>query len=108
MAYETKKEIENAYLVGVLFSNKEDVEVSLKELKSLSETAGLNVVGQNYQLVRQVTPATLIGSGKLEEIKNELEMLNVNVVVFDYELTGSQARNLSDYLNVKVIDRITL
>lgn len=108
MAYETKKEIENAYLVGVIFSNKEDVEVSLKELKSLSETAGLNVIGQNYQLVRQVTPATLIGSGKLEEIKTELESLNVNVVVFDYELTGSQARNLSDYLNVKVIDRITL
>lgn len=108
MAYETKKEIENAYLVGVIFSNKEDVEVCLKELKSLSETAGLNVVGQNYQLIRQVTPATLIGSGKLEEIKNELETLNVNVVVFDYELTGSQARNLSDYLNVKVIDRITL
>ena len=108
MAYLTEKQTENAYLVGVIFSNKEQVEISLKELKSLSETAGINVVGQTYQLIRQVTPATLIGSGKLEEIKNEIESLNVNVVVFDYELSGSQARNLSDYLNVKVIDRITL
>ena len=108
MSYQTQKEIENAYLVGVAFSNKDDIEYSLKELKNLCETAGLNVVGQNYQLVRAVTPATLIGSGKLEEIKEEIKDLNVNVIVFDYELSGSQVRNLSDYFEVKVIDRITL
>ena len=108
MAYQTKKEIEKAYLVGVAFSNKDDVEYSLKELKNLCETAKLEVVGQTFQIVRTVTPATLIGSGKLEEIKLEIENLGVNVVVFDYQLSGSQVRNLSDYLNVKVIDRITL
>lgn len=108
MLTETKKIIENAYLVGVIFSNKENVELSLKELKSLCETAGLNVVGQNYQLVRQVTPATLIGSGKIEEIKQQLNDINASVVVFDYELSGSQVRNLSDIFGVKVIDRITL
>ncbi len=108
MAYETKKLIEKAYLVGVIFSNKEDVDMSLIELKSLCETAGLIVVGQTYQLVRQVTPATLIGTGKVEEIKQEIEKNGANVVVVDYELSGSQARNLSDIFNVKVIDRITL
>ncbi len=108
MAYETKKLIEKAYLVGVIFSNKEDVDMSLIELKSLCETAGLMVVGQTYQLVRQVTPATLIGTGKVEEIKQEIEKNGANVVVVDYELSGSQARNLSDIFNVKVIDRITL
>ena len=108
MAYDTKKEVEKAYLVGVVFSNKEDVQISLNELASLCETAGLMVVGSNFQLVRQITPATLIGSGKLEEIKNEIENNGANVVVFDHELSGSQARNLSDFLNVKVIDRITL
>lgn len=108
MAFETKKIVESAYLVGVTFSNKDDVTYSLKELESLCETAGLEVLGQTSQYVRQVTPATLIGSGKLEEIKNEIENLGVNVVVFDHELSGSQARNLSDFLNVKVIDRITL
>jgi GTPase len=108
MLTETKKIIENAYLVGVTFSNKENVELSLLELKSLCETAGLVVVGKNYQMIRQVTPATLIGSGKIEEIKSELEQNNASVVVFDYELSGSQVRNLSDIFGVKVIDRITL
>lgn len=108
MFTETKKVIENAYLVGVTFSNKENVDLSLKELKSLCETAGLNVVGQDFQMVRKVTPATLIGSGKIDEIKVELEKNNVNVVVFDYELSGSQVRNLADIWGVKVIDRITL
>ncbi len=108
MAYETKKIAEKAYLVGVIFSNKEDVDMSLTELESLCETAGLKVVGQTYQLVRQITPATLIGTGKVEEIKQEIEKNGANVVVVDYELSGSQARNLSDIFNVKVIDRITL
>lgn len=108
MAYLTKQESENAYLVGVSLSNKDDIEISLKELKSLCETAGLNVVGHTFQYIRQITPSTLIGSGKVEDIKKEVENNNANVVVVDYELSGSQVRNLTDCLNVKVIDRITL
>ena len=104
----TEKQIEKAYLVGVVFSNKDDALYSLTELKNLCETAGLNVVGKNWQYVRQVNPATIIGSGKLEEIKAEIVLNGATVVVFDCELTGSQTRNLSDYFGVKVIDRITL
>ena len=104
----TEKQIEKAYLVGVVFSNKDDALYSLTELKNLCETAGLNVVGKNWQYVRQVNPATIIGSGKLEEIKAEIVLTGTTVVVFDCELTGSQTRNLSDYFGVKVIDRITL
>ena len=106
--HSTDKVKEKAYLVGVIFSKKENVEYQLEELSRLSETAGIEVLGQTYQLVREVAPATLIGSGKLEEIKLEIEKLGVNVVIFDHELTGSQCKNLSDYLEVKVIDRITL
>lgn len=108
MAYNTQKEKEKAYLVGIVFSNQEDVQVSLKELERLAETAGLDVVGQNYQQIRQVTPATLIGSGKVEEIKQEIENSGANVAIVDYELTGAQVRNLSDEWGIKVIDRITL
>ncbi|MBQ3494814.1 MAG: GTPase HflX [Clostridia bacterium] len=108
MAYNTEKIIEKAFLVGVTFSNKENVEISLKELKRLAETAGVEVVGSNFQQIRQVTPATLIGTGKVEEIGIEIEQTGANVVVVDHELTGAQARNLSDIWNVKVIDRITL
>ena len=104
----TEKQIEKAYLVGVAFSNKDDIDYSLTELKNLCETAGLSVVGKNWQYVRQVNPATIIGSGKLEEIKAEVISNGASVVVFDCELTGSQTRNLSDYFSVKVIDRITL
>ena len=108
MAFSTQKEKEKAYLVGVIFSNQEDVQVSLKELERLSETAGLDVVGKNFQLIRQVTPATLLGSGKVEEIKQEIENAGANVAIVDYELTGAQVRNLSDEWGVKVVDRITL
>ncbi len=104
----TQKQIENAYLVGVIFSNRDDVEYSLKELNNLCETAGLLVKGKNWQYVRQINPATVIGSGKLQEIKDEIDSNDVNVVIFDCELTGSQIRNLAEYFGVKVIDRITL
>ena len=104
----TQKQIEKAFLVGVAFSNKDDVSYSLVELKSLCETAGLEVVGEDWQYVRQVTPATVIGSGKLEQINEEIKSNGTTVVVFDCELSGSQIRNLSDYFDIKVIDRITL
>lgn len=108
MYYSTKKEVEKAVLVGVIHSNKEDVDSQLKELKRLAESAGVETVGSTYQLIREVTPATLIGSGKVEEIAGIVNETDANVVIFDEELSGSQCKNLSDSLNVKVIDRITL
>lgn len=108
MAYSTEKIKEKAFLVGVIYSNKEDVTVSLKELERLTETAGAIVLGSAYQLVRDVTPATLIGEGKVEEIKQKVQDLGANLVIFDVELSGSQASNLSEVFGVRVIDRITL
>ena len=70
MAYSTEKEQERAILVGVIYRNKEDVNAQLKELERLAETAGVKVLGQTYQLVREVTPATLIGEGKVDEVLN--------------------------------------
>ncbi len=108
MAFSTKKDIEKAFLVGVIYSNKEDVNASLKELERLAETAGVQTVGSLYQLVREVTPATLIGEGKVEEVRQKITELGANLVVFDVELSGSQVKNLTDIFGVKVIDRITL
>lgn len=108
MAYSTQKEQEKAVLVGIIYSNKEDVVSQLKELERLSETAGVIVLGSTYQLIREVNPATLIGEGKVEEVKNLITEQNANLVIFDTELSGSQAKNLSEYLGCKVIDRITL
>lgn len=108
MNFSTEKEIEKAFLIGVVFSNKDDVDAQLKELHRLAETANLNIVGQDYQLIRQVTPATLLGTGKVEEIKEKIKNSNATVAIVDHELSGSQARNLSDIFEIKVIDRITL
>ena len=74
-AEETKKQVEKAFLIGVIFNNKEDVDANLFELERLAETAGLEVVGKDYQLIRTVTPATLLGSGKIEEIKQQINLI---------------------------------
>ena len=108
MKYETKKIKEKAFLIGVIYSNKEDVSSQLEELSRLAHTSGVDVVGSDYQLIREVTPATLLGSGKVEELKLKIDELGANLVIVDSELTGSQAKNLSDIFEVRVIDRITL
>ena len=99
---------ERAFLFEVIFNKNEDLDAQFSELKGLTQTAGAEIVGQDYQLVRQITPATLIGSGKVEELKGELEETGANLLIVDYELSGSQTKNLSNYLGIKVIDRITL
>lgn len=108
MAFSTQKEKERAILVGIIYRNKEDVVSQLKELERLAETAGVEVLGKTHQLIREVTPATLIGEGKVEEVKNMVEQTGANLVIFDNELSGSQAKNLSEIFGVKVIDRIML
>lgn len=108
MAYSTQKEMEKAVLVGIIYRNKEDVNAQLKELERLAETAGVKVLGKTHQLIREVTPATLIGEGKVEEVKAMIDDLGANLVIFDDELSGSQAKNLSEIFGIKVIDRIML
>ncbi len=108
MAYSNEKIQERAFLVGVAFSKKEDINYSLEELARLAETAGVMVLDSASQIVREITPATLIGEGKVEEIKQKIDELGASLVIFDCELSGSQCKNLSDIFNVKVIDRITL
>jgi GTP-binding protein HflX len=80
----------------------------LDELERLVETAGGQVVGRLVQELRSVTPATLIGSGKVDEIKRQIEELQVDAVVFDHALTPAQQRNLTEALEVKVLERAQL
>lgn len=108
MAYSTEKQIERAVLVGVIYSNKTDVKAELKELERLCETAKMEVVGATHQLIREVNASTLIGEGKVEEVKELVKSTGANVVVVDNELSGSQAKNLSEIFECKVLDRISL
>ena len=107
--YNLESKKENALIVGVAFNDsKADFDRELEELESLCFTAGLKVKGSVCQNVKEENPRTLIGSGKVEEIKNLVEELDIDVVVIDCELSGSQLGNISEIVNAKVIDRSML
>lgn len=107
--FETNKKTEKALLVGVVIRKiHHSFDDELEELASLCHTAGLEVLGQTSQNIQEETPATLLGSGKVEEIRTLVNELGANVVVVDYELTGSQTNNISEIVGVKVIDRSML
>lgn len=102
-----KNKEEIAYIIKPLFAPLKESE--LEEIIALAQSAGANVYGYKTQLVKQIAPATLIGSGKLEEIRFELEDSPVNLIIFDGDLTSSQAMNISEILGGrKVIDRTAL
>jgi GTP-binding protein HflX len=81
---------------------------SLSELERLADTAGVAIVGQALQTLRRITPATFIGSGKVEEVHQLIGGLKANVAIFDDALSPAQQRNLESALKVKVIDRSQL
>ncbi|MBC5636048.1 GTPase HflX [Ornithinibacillus sp. BX22] len=81
---------------------------SLEELVSLVDTAGGHVVDVITQNRERIHPAFYIGEGKMEEIKQRIEELNVDLVISNDELSAGQSRNLSDYFDRRVIDRSQL
>lgn len=103
---------ERALLVGVDLGRADEwpQERSMAELARLVDTDGADVVGTLTQRLDRPVPKTFIGSGKVQELKEAVEALDVDVVVFDEELTPSQQGNLERALGepVKVIDRTAL
>jgi GTP-binding protein HflX len=102
---------EKAVLVGVDLPSrhhKVPLDYSLEELERLAETAGATVLHKYSQQVRSVTPATLIGRGKVDEIQSGLKELNADLVILDEDLTPAQQRNLENAFKVRVIDRSQL
>ncbi|MCL2283726.1 MAG: GTPase HflX [Fibromonadales bacterium] len=102
---------ERAVLVGVstLKVPAAQAQEYLQELQRLAETAGADVVETFLQRVYAFNPATLIGGGKVEEVRLSTERHEADMVIFDEDLTGSQVRNLERSLpGVKVLDRTGL
>jgi GTPase len=81
---------------------------SLEELAVLAESAGALILDRMTQARPALDPATLVGSGKVSEIKSQIEADAVDTVIFDHELTPTQLRNLERRLEVKVLDRTQL
>ncbi len=84
------------------------VEESLSELATLAESAGAQIRGRIVQSRPTVDVATLIGSGKVDEIKTLAAAEDVETVIFDHELSPTQLRNLERRLAVKILDRTQL
>jgi GTP-binding protein HflX len=81
---------------------------SLKELRELLRTLGI-IPGEDYvQNKKQIDPATMLGQGKLEEIAEAAKSENSNLLVFDFELTASQVRNIKNITKMEVVDRNTV
>ena len=102
---ELAKETERVILVGVSTSDQDDTWMSLDELKDLADTAGAVTVGRVVQNREQAHPATYIGKGKIEELKELLWELEATGIICDDELSPVQMKNLQDELNTKVMDR---
>ncbi|PIQ22773.1 MAG: GTPase HflX [Cytophagales bacterium CG18_big_fil_WC_8_21_14_2_50_42_9] len=108
--YETAKEQETAILVAVPTKIQPDEKTNeyLDELAFLTETVGAATVKRFVQKMEKPDIRTYVGKGKLDEIKTFVKHFNIDMVIFDDDLTPSQVRNLERELEVKIVDRSLL
>lgn len=105
--FETCEKIDRALLVSV-DTGDFDAESSLSELFELTESAGADPVASISQKLERPDTATCVGSGKLLEIKEFCENEEIDLIIFDCELTPTQIRNIEAETDVRVVDRTTL
>lgn len=116
---EQAEEAERALLVGVSIPQDGPVlltlEETMEELGKLAHTAGLQVVGSITQKLQSPNPKTFIGKGKVQEMLQSITSLDIDVIIFDEELSPRQLRNLEKILakeqkktNVRICDRTNL
>ena len=103
--YEMGEQLERVILAGVQTHESDDTVQSLYELRELAETAGAVTVGTIMQSRETIHPATYLGKGKLEELKELLYDLDATGVICDDELSPAQLNNLEQELECKVMDR---
>lgn len=104
------KRVETAILVGCFLDNRdaERARLSMEELHELARTAGVDVLDVVTQNRERIDPAWYLGSGKIQEIAHRARELDVDLVIFNDELSPSQIRNLDTAFDCKVIDRTQL
>ncbi|WP_345950110.1 MULTISPECIES: GTPase HflX [unclassified Mucilaginibacter] len=108
--YDTAIKQETAVLVGIITPNETEAQEKeyLEELEFLVDTAGGKTIRTFTQRMQRPDRATFVGSGKLEEIKAYVIAEEIDMVVFDDELSPSQLRNIERELQVKILDRSNL
>lgn len=106
--HETEHIEEKVILAGIDTGNPDQAQRSLDELAELAKTAGAEVAGRLIQARESAHPATYIGKGKLEELKDLVWETDATGVICDDELTSAQLGNLEMELSCKIIDRTLL
>lgn len=102
---------ESATLVSIVCENFEfhnsfeQTQSSLQELRELLRTLGIDAGSSHFQNKKKVDPATMLGEGKLREIADEAKAEGSSMLVFDFELTASQMRNIRNVTGLEVVDR---
>ncbi len=102
-----EKHLTKAILIGA-DTGEYDADASMDELSELARTAGAEELARVLQKREAYDPATVIGEGKLDEVKALCQNLGAELLIFDCELTASQIRNVEDETDVRVIDRTML
>ena len=105
--YENLEAPKKAVLAAV-DTGEYDVETSLEELRELARTAGYPVVGTATQKLQSPVAATFMGSGRLLELKEYLEAVEADLIIFDEELSPAQMRNIEELCDCPVLDRTML
>ncbi len=109
----TTRPVEHGFLVGASVRSSRpliSIEDSLDELALLAETAGIKVVGRATQRMQRIDPATYIGAGKVEEVRDLVAQCGAEVVIFDDELSPRHQRELEKAFgeDIKILDRSAL
>ncbi|MCL2772616.1 MAG: GTPase HflX [Oscillospiraceae bacterium] len=101
---------DKAILIAIITPETSENEclISLAELERLADTAGISSAARMFQNRQSPEPATYIGKGKLDEAKDIIKTSNINIAIFDDELSPSQIKNIEDCLNIEVVDRTML
>ncbi|MDY4191188.1 MAG: GTPase HflX, partial [Oscillospiraceae bacterium] len=105
--FENEQNPQTALLVAV-DTGEYDAQASLDELAELAATAGAEVVGRMCQKRPSIDTATCVGTGRLEEIALFAQNGDVDLLIFDHELTASQLRNIEEATQTAVVDRTML
>ncbi|MDR0314934.1 MAG: GTPase HflX [Oscillospiraceae bacterium] len=105
--HENSIDPELSLLVG-LDTGSYDAQASIDELEELAQTAGAQVFAKIVQKRERPNPAIFVGSGRLDEIRDMCSANDIDLIIFDDELSPSQQRNIEDFTGVRVIDRTTL
>lgn len=107
--YGCERMSEKVLIVGLKMpENRYSYEDSMQELEALAESAGAEVLGRVDQSADRIDSKTFIGSGKAIEIAEMAENMEIDTVIINHELSGSQIKNLEDVIGKKIIDRTNL